>query len=200
MSAPRTRGRHRQGGIVLVSSLLLLLVVTILALSMFRSFGLDEKIAGNLREKQRAVSAAETAQQYAEYWLLQGTNASQAQACTAAPPAGSLGQVCTNVLNNFVTNGNVANVPWTINNVDVSVPYTPIDPTTNQPMIVNTAATIGSYYYSPRFYISVLGQAAGAVGTVYQIDAVGYGGTPNTVAVVESTYLLNSGVTCASCP
>ena len=44
----------RQRGMVLVTSLLLLVVVTLLAVSMFRSFGLDEKIAGNLREKQRA--------------------------------------------------------------------------------------------------------------------------------------------------
>ena len=48
-----TRERHlpaRQGGLVLVSSLLLLLVVTILAVAIFRSFGIEEKIAGNQRE------------------------------------------------------------------------------------------------------------------------------------------------------
>ena len=54
---------------VLVTALLMLIVVTILAVAMFRSFGLDEKIAGNLREKQRALNAAETAEQFAEYWL-----------------------------------------------------------------------------------------------------------------------------------
>jgi type IV pilus assembly protein PilX len=40
-----------QGGMVLITALLLLIVVTILAVGMFRSFGLDEKIAGNMREK-----------------------------------------------------------------------------------------------------------------------------------------------------
>jgi len=58
-------------GIALVTSLLLLLIITILALSMFRSFGSLEKIAGNLREKDRALHAAESAQQYAEWWLTQ---------------------------------------------------------------------------------------------------------------------------------
>ena len=54
---------------VLISSLLLLIVVTIIALSMFRSFGIQEKIAGNTREKQRALPAAVSAQQFAEWWL-----------------------------------------------------------------------------------------------------------------------------------
>jgi len=35
---------------VLVSSLLLLIIITILALSMFRSLSIQEKIAGNVRE------------------------------------------------------------------------------------------------------------------------------------------------------
>jgi len=63
-NAPRS-----QRGVVLISSLLLLLVVTIMALSMFRSFGMQEKIAGNVREKQRALQSANSAQQYAEWWL-----------------------------------------------------------------------------------------------------------------------------------
>ena len=66
----RTQGtRNAQCGMVLISSLLLLIVVTIIALSMFRSFGIQEKIAGNMREKQRALSAAVSAQQFAERWL-----------------------------------------------------------------------------------------------------------------------------------
>ncbi len=36
---------------------LLLVVVTIIALSMFRSFGIQEKIAGNMREKQRRTAS-----------------------------------------------------------------------------------------------------------------------------------------------
>ncbi len=61
--------RFAQTGIVLVSSLLLLLVVTIMALSIFRSFGIQEKIAGNTREKQRALQGAISAQQFAESWI-----------------------------------------------------------------------------------------------------------------------------------
>jgi Tfp pilus assembly protein PilX len=41
------------------------------------------------------------------------------------------------------------------------------------------------------FYVTDLGQSAGGPGEVYQIDASGWGGTPDTVAVVESTYLIS---------
>ena len=57
---------RRQHGMALISGLLVLVVVTILAVSMFRSFGMQARIAGNTREKQRALHAAESAQEYAE--------------------------------------------------------------------------------------------------------------------------------------
>src|SRR5215468_12550182 len=69
------RGRRAaQQGMALVSSMLLLLIITILVVSMFRSFTIQEKIAGNVREKQRALHAAESAEQYAEWWLTFGNN------------------------------------------------------------------------------------------------------------------------------
>ena len=91
----------RERGIALVTTLLLLVIITILALSMFRSFGTQEKIAGNIREKDRALHAAETAQQFAEWWLLQGTNIAVG-ATTCTPPALSVntnpGQICNQTL------------------------------------------------------------------------------------------------------
>ena len=91
--------RQPQRGMVLVTALLMLIVVTILALAMFRSFGLDQKIAGNLREKQRALSAAETAEQYAEYWLTGGGGSANSGmvVCTSVAPA-SAPQICSNAL------------------------------------------------------------------------------------------------------
>ena len=54
---------------------------------MFRSFGTQEKIAGNLREKERALHAAESAQQYGEWWLLQANNtATGGITCANAAP------------------------------------------------------------------------------------------------------------------
>jgi type IV pilus assembly protein PilX len=184
MSQPRNAFIAHQRGMVLVTTLLLLLVVTILAISMFRSFGIQERIAGNLREKQRALHAAESAQQYAEWWLSQG-NGTTGIICSSLVAA-NVGQVCSNTLPTVVAN--VATIPWQIAGVDVGVTYTPPN------MNLNVAGGAGNYYATPRFYISYLGLVPTGDAAVYQVDAFGYGGNANTVAVVESTYKLSSAV------
>jgi type IV pilus assembly protein PilX len=176
--------RRQQLGMVLVTALLMLIVVTLLALAMFRSFGLDEKIAGNLREKQRAVSAAETAEQYAEYWLTGGGgSANSAMVVCSGIAAASAPQICSNALTS------AAALPWQSLGNPVGVPYTPTVPS---PMNVTTTPVQGSYYATPAFYIQYLGQNTN--GTIYQIDAQGYGGSPDTVAVVEATYIVQASV------
>jgi type IV pilus assembly protein PilX len=195
--------RHRnsrQRGMVLVTTLLLLIVVTILAVGMFRSFGLDEKIAGNTREKQRALNAAETAEQYAEYWLVNATNTGPVT-CTGLVTASTsnyIGQVCSNVLTTSVPN--VAQVPWALTSAPgtpVGVSYTPSAPAVMN--VTGVSGGAGNYYAAPVYYISYLGVSSSGLQTFYQIDAVGYGGSPDTAAVVESTYVLTQTNKCLSC-
>jgi len=188
MITQRNGARIEQRGVVLVSSLLLLLVVTIMALSMFRSFGIQEKIAGNMREKQRALQAAESAQVYAEQWLI--TNSAAVPVVCDRQFNAILGQtqICSNKLWTVVPN--VATVPWQIAGVNVGVTYTPTG------MNVGTASVTNpnSYFSAPSFYISDAGASAdpNVPGEVFQIDAVGYGGNGNTAAVVESTFAVYS--------
>jgi len=178
------RVSQSQRGMALITSLLLLLVVTILAVSMFRSFGLEGRIAGNVREKQRALMAAESAQQYAEWWLSQGANSQAA----AAPCSGTLdanaqdGQICKDIL---ATPANVHSWPG-------STTYLP-------PGMTVGANAAGKYYQAPAFHISDLGVSADGTGEVFQIDAMGFGADANTVAVVESTFSVQQGVQCNSC-
>jgi type IV pilus assembly protein PilX len=166
--------RHRARGMVLITSLLLLIVVTVLALAMFHSFGLDEQIAGNMRDKQLALHAAESAEQYAEWWLANG-KATAPVTCTGFVSY-TVGQICTSPLPNFST------TPWT-----AGVTYT----TDNLGLTNGTTMS-----QAPQFYITYLGSPAlstGLTGALYQIDAVGYGGSANTTAEVESTYLVQTG-------
>jgi type IV pilus assembly protein PilX len=186
-------GRHSlvaQRGLVLVSSLLLLVVVTILAIGLFRAFGQDEKVAGNTREKQRALQAAVSAEQYAEWWLINGSTAGTTT-CAGTVQA-SVGQICSNVLTNVYPN--VALVPWTIGGNTVQVTYPGPTGPTGWTQNNTTGITGSTYYNNPAFYISFLGvgtaPTGGTQGLVYQIDSVGYGGTPSTAAVVESTFIL----------
>jgi type IV pilus assembly protein PilX len=188
------KSQRAQRGMVLISSLLLLLVVTILALAIFRNYGMEEKIAGNQREKERALHAAESAQQYAEWWLSSGLGATTPIICDSmvAVTTPASGQVCANTLPTIVTNGNVANLPWQVSGANVGVSYNPPN------MIMNTAGGVNTYYQTPVFYVSYLGLTASSTTSnyqlLYQVDAVGYGGSANAVAVVESTYYVTSGI------
>ena len=193
MSAPRPWSRPaaqaaRTGGFVLVAGMLLLLVLTVLALGMFRSVGLDGLIGGNIRDKQRAVQAAESAEQYAEWWLTSSNNSVyNVITCTQLVNANQgQGQVCTNPLNTVVAN--VASVPWMANGAPIGTTYTPAG------MTVAAGGGMGNYFAVPTFYVSLLGPAPGGVGTIYQIDAVGYGGSPESVSVVETTFQVSPGI------
>jgi len=177
-----------QRGVALVTSILLLLIITILALSMFRSFGTQERIAGNLREKERALHAADSAQQYAEWWLLQSNNtAAGAVACTASVVATpTQGQICNATPTPLGTPITTLPLPW-----PVQVTYTP------QGMVLlgqPAQANNPPYFNTPAFWITDLGIAADAAGEAYQIDAYGFGSAANTVAIVESVYEVQQGV------
>lgn len=194
MSAARRLLTPSQRGMALVTSLILLVIITLLALSMFRSFGTQEKIAGNLREKERALHAAENAAEYAEWWLLQGNNAA-----VGSVPCGAggitvatvtVGQVCNQTLQQLGVNP--TQVPWTVAGGGILQQYS-YQPTG----MVLTATYVQSagnpnppYFAAPAFFITQLGpnKAADAQGYAYQIDAYGYGSSAGTVAVVESTY------------
>lgn len=202
MSPRPSYPNRRERGIALVTSLLLLLIITILALSMFRGFGSQEKIAGNLREKERALHAAESAQQYAEWWLTQGSNAAIGSVtCNAVlngNATGNPGQICNQPLQTaagLAVTSPLAPVtsvpmPWT-----VGVTYLPAGMSVSGP----SASGDPPYFAAPGFFIADLGAASDGNGEAYQIDAYGYGGSSTTVAIVESSYEIAQGVTCLTC-
>jgi type IV pilus assembly protein PilX len=182
--------RLSQRGMALVSAMLLLIVMTILAIAMFRTFGTQEKIAGNTREKQRAIHSADSAEAFAEWYLSSqgGINATTGTACTALVAATATGsQVCSSVLNTVVPAGDVSVVPWTNAGTPVGFTYTPTGMGTNGPQ--------DSWYQSPRFYISYVSgfynSQTGVQSSSYLIDAAGWGGTPTSVSVVETSYIVN---------
>jgi type IV pilus assembly protein PilX len=196
------RSPVRQHGIVMITSLLLLIVVTIMALAMFRGFGVEEKIAGNMREKQRALSAAISAQQYAEWWLSSGggSTASAPVVCSTTQNANlNQGQICSNKLPLSVVNNDVTTVPWVVGGAPVGVTYVPPNMVPAMTFATTTSAAGGpsnpTYFGKPTFYISDMGPSADPTipGEIYQIDAFGYGGNSNTAAVVESTYAVYVG-------
>jgi type IV pilus assembly protein PilX len=187
-SAPR-----RQRGVALLASLLILLVITILGMAMFRSYGLQQKIGGNTREKSRAFNAALSSQDFAEWYLTSNNGAnSTAQTTCAGTTAASVTtvMVCSNP------------IPATVSQPDTwgaAFTYTP-NPGSGA-TFNTTGGAQGSYAQLPQFYITYLGAAGsgpsyistlGQNRTMFQVDAAGWAGTSQTVAVVESAFTVSS--------
>lgn len=171
-----------QSGIALITSLLMLVLMTILALAMFRGFGLQEKIAGNTREKQRAFQAAENTLRYGEWWLAQ-TMVGSGVVCTASVTINSASDMraCSNQLTNLIDPGT-----WTGQSF-----YKP------PAMVVATGGgtvTDGSgnkdvnYAQVPGLYVAYIGLSPNGQQTLYSVTAAGYGGSSTSAAVIQSVY------------
>ena len=165
-----------------------------MALSMFRSYGVEERLAGNTRDKQRAINAAESAQQYAESWLASGTAPATGVCPVGLVPSSTSGEVCSPP----VTPIDFTVLPWTTGVTYTQFTSNTINGWSNLISATGTVENAGlkqtaSYVQAPVFYVTDLGPNLGSpTGEVYQVDAVGFGGTSNTVAVVESTFVIGT--------
>lgn len=177
-----------EGGMVLITSLLLLLVVTILALAMFRGVGLENRIAGNVMDKQRALQAATSSENYAEQWLFNNVSTAVPTTCAASTfTAAITPTICSNTLA-VATGATALVVPWG-GASPLGYSYNPITTGTTTLFPVSTAGGADNYYQAPTVYVADLGSdATYANATDYQVDAWSYGGSTGTVAVVESIY------------
>jgi len=191
------RTPHRpsaQRGVILISALLLLIVMTILAMAMFRTNGVQELIAGNVREKQRALQTAQDAQQWAEIWLSTSGNVlSNSEDCTTvglvAYGATAVPGICILPVASIDDALNVTTVPWTVGGAEVGFTFFPGSTSGTGDMTLSTTGGANSYYQAPRFYIGLLTYTA--TQALYRIDAWNWAGTQNTAAVVESNFLVN---------
>ncbi|WP_198085359.1 PilX N-terminal domain-containing pilus assembly protein [Variovorax sp. E3] len=182
LSAARSGSRSTEQGFVLIVAMLFLIVLTVLSVSMFRSFNLQERIAGNTREKERALEAAQSALQYGEWWLGQG-NGSTGANCSGVLNANTLSQmqVCSNMLTAPTT------LPWS-----ARADYLPPN------MTVATGGGIAAsgdinYNAKPGLSIGYLGLSPDGKSLLYQVSAFGYGGSTTAAAVVQSTYQVSGG-------
>lgn len=180
-----THARPRERGFVLIVAMLFLIVLTVLSVSMFRSYNLQERIAGNTREKERALEAAQSALQYGEWWLSQG-NGSTGTACSGVRNANTLSQmqVCSNLL------AKPASLPWS-----ARADYLPPNMTVPAGGGTGGVASSGdiNYYAKPGLSIGYLGLSPDGKSLLYQVSAFGYGGSTTAAAVVQSTYQVTGG-------
>ncbi len=174
-------------GMVLITTILLLVVVTLLALAMLRGVGLETRIAGNVMDKQRALQAATSSETYAEQWLVSNVGTNTLTVCSATTFTTTASpEICSNTLAASTDALSAAVVPWNIGGSAIGYSYNPISGPGN---LFNTSGGANSYAGAPTVYIADLGTDATYANAVdYQVDAWSYGGGTGTIAVIESTY------------
>lgn len=195
MSAPVHRTARSQSGIALITALIFLVVITIVGMTMFKGFLLQERIARNTREKQRAFQAAQSTLKYAEKWLNRGdgSNPGTCNSLVNADTAPDSVVICSNAL----TNAQLTSIPWTVSGTttDLGYNHTPPGMTVQSgPGGVNTYAVI------PRFYISPLGLDPTGTQFLYQVSAMAQGASAASDVVVQSVYGVQSSVVDAGAP
>lgn len=171
-------------GFILVIGMLFLVVLTLLSITMFRSFGSLERSSANTRDKQRAFQVAEAALKYGEWWLTQANRGQGA------------GVSCSDFVDaNTVTNMRVCptalaepdKVPW-----PGGMYYIP----PGLAFAAGGGTTAGgdiNYSARPALHIAYLGMNGAS--QLYQVTAVGYGGSSTTISVVQSVLELSSTTT-----
>lgn len=172
--------RHERG-FVLITGLLFLIAFTVLGLAMLRSFGLQERIAGNTQDKQRAFSAAHGALQLAERWLADGNGGGTGEDCEGVVDASDFKsiRVCAASL------PDAAMLPWGTR-ADFRFP--------GMSVAAGGVAADGDINYraAPGLHISYLGVGPDGSSKLYRVTAFSYGGDASTAAVVQSTYRVGS--------
>lgn len=184
VSSPQARRAGAAGGFIMITCLMFLVLLTLLSLSMFRSYGLQERIAGNTRDKQRAFAAAQSALQFGEWWLGQGFSVGTGAVCDRVRDGNVITEMmtCSNPL------ADVSSVPWAARTEYLPSGMTVADGGGN------TSAGDINYQAVPGLYINYLGVTPDALARLYQVSAFGYGGNSDTTSVVQSTYQIKTGV------
>lgn len=184
MTSPKIASSRGQRAYVLISALVMLLVLTFLAISMYHSFNAQENMAANSKEKTRAFQMAQSTLQYGENLLtINALALAQGGNCSTTTPLAAP-TICATAVNILpATSSN----PMSLAN---GMPYTTMEiaPT------LSTTGGQGTYYANPQIYIQYLGISPDGLGQLYQLTSLGYGGNANAVAVVQSTFETSSGV------
>ena len=168
-----------QNGFVLFVVMTFLVVMSVLGISMFGGFIKDQKMSGNLREKQRAIEASETSVDAVQYWMQQPGNLftgvwNTGIACSTTTQSGPIPVVCSNEL------ANPASLPWSSYNT-FQAPN----------MTVSATGGVNSYASMVNFHVQFLGPSGiGPSNTTayYKVTSAAQGGNVAAAAVVETIF------------
>lgn len=175
----------RERGVALVMALVFLLLLTILGLTAMSTTSLQEKMAGNAKDRDQAFQAAETALVFAENWL-------NNQVAKPVFPNTAQGLYQPDLT---LSQGIWETLNWTGSSGLVTYPGTP-------GQAVSSGGLSTSIVYSqPKYIIEDLGELPESGGslvmaqdykgkgnTVLRVTARGTGGTDAAQAMVQSVF------------
>lgn len=168
----------KQKGFVLFVVMIFLIIMSMLGITMFGGFIKDQKMAGNMREKQRAIDAAEASLNRVQFWMQQPGNVYTGDwvtgvACTSVTQTGTAPVVCSNVL------ANPASLPWASANTFNSSRIT-----------VDAAGARNAYAGSVNYYIQYMGTTTDTppTGGYYRVTSTAQGGNATAAAVLEGLF------------
>jgi type IV pilus assembly protein PilX len=166
-----TLNNRHQSGAVLAISLIILLLLTLIGITAAQVTGLEEKMAGNLRDRNLAFQAAETALRAGE------EQTSSLPRCTPLNTA---------AVGGFYPYTPPENIPK-IDDGDGSVWSTPGKAYTYTGVILEKVTKTAQ----PKYIIQCINEVNAAESSLYRITARGTGGTTDAVVILQSVYLRN---------
>ncbi len=185
---------RRQSGVVLVISLIMLLLLTLIGLSGMQSTILEEKMAGNMRDRNMAFQAAEAALQDAEQHIIGSMSGFTGFSpdCGAATPSTADNGLCQNV------GGSEFNPPvWENPNVWAVTRSVEYGSRTNAKKIGDTDGNgivdvTPALSAQPRYIIDAVkpegGHVCDGANPCYRVTVRAQGINPNTVVVLQTIY------------
>ena len=177
-------GQRTQGGFVLIASLIIMVILTLLAAAMFRGGSLQEKIAGNLREKQRAFDIAQNTLTFGQNWI--SANAPAPVNCDNA--AATKGQIANTPVVCSLASVYPASADTLMADLQSETAGTPYTPGGNAALKISQTGGQGTVYALPRLFIQAIGQQAGTGNNLYRLTAIAWGGNQSAVAIVQSIF------------
>jgi len=181
IDTPKTLARYRQRGSVLGIALIFLLLMTILGVSAMQGTTMQERMAGNQRDRDLAFQAAEAALRFGESWLNDPTPYST--------PCGTLTHKEMADASALLTN------PAAWNGTDDPDATDCNAVVTASGLIDDTApATEIQITEEPKFYVGPPRQSRIGIElpatyrTIYPITARAVGATNSAVVILESMY------------
>jgi type IV pilus assembly protein PilX len=180
-----------QSGVVMVVSLIILLLLTIIGINGMQSTLLEEKMAGNMRNRSLAFQAAEAALREAEVRISPDANKFPATEelkalINAGVLSGSATETCTSGLCSY--NPNNTTHLWESTSFDWLSKGTAYN-----------SGSLSKVAQAPRYVIEMIAPAPPGDTTVtFRITAIAWGGDTNTVVKLQTVNKVEYSAQCAS--